>query len=1110
MSDLISTKAVIHDLKDMAVEDDFCLDWLFNEREGHDLRIEVNPRLQEERNLQGLQSADESAEMTSPKMRKSEASAQKHRLGEDLLQKDSANPEYSVSLEGFEEKKNTPLLSELKRNVLEKPSLGLVRVNNEEMEEFPFMDVKGESWESEVSDTVSVIEEVDLSGVQLDEFEEAAESGVPFAVKLEENLSTDEGDNSFDLELFYESEGSDLDFEEAENEEQSQTIEEDISHQQFWEAMTKEWKKRLQVMKSLRKMRKMIKFNHLQCKSLIETYLNVKVLMQHPEDYLIFSMGMPDEIRTLRCVLDTFVELTRVMKHGEMLVQDCTGEDWIAAALMRVTIEPKHRQWKAVTPICLHLRDFQWILHVVGVTIASILSVSEDRTPNVDNEDILRMFTLTGQMPNQAMVRHDRETFLKGLLEYLNASSSSELGMTTDYQSAQFMVWKLQGRSPANEAQLRSRNTMTYIRMLGKGSYGVVNRWKWLRIEVAVKEWTKDASRVHFEQEIKFADLQHPHIVPVLDYWLDRGQGMLTMELMGAFDGRETMWANLWDRIQKGPKLSIFQAINVMVQIAEAMKYLKECRVVHRDLKATNVLVSSCRCGDQNCLVAKLADFGESKHKPNSSSITTKNRGTRSWMAPEVWSNGGMHKYTMAADVYSFAVTCSEILTGKVPFEGIKKTELHDAVVNRQIRPELPDSESCPTFLSAYICKCWSTDPKSRPIFSDICEFLRYCKERLLRNELAFNVPSFNENEARVLLKHLGLQWCLQKDENGSLRLSDDVYRHVVMLAIQQRKWMELDNVKRIQVQLDFANYLGDWTGAEHQYNIAVKLLQNLAEAYDDPEVHWRLGYCFELGLGVAEDFEEAALHYRIATVLDDRYGRAYVELGRCYALGRGVPENVELASNFWLKALECLPVASTISSIREQIEILVRKDLDGPGHLIAPTECRERAASRLLDLTIAPTGSPGRILLKYAFDEDEVALRKLKESTSCEEPISIEGMEGILKGEQLSAETTREIRRKYYTTVLRRDAERSEKEKDFIVKILQCVQEEVPVAISKESNEKPRLTLDASSKDVPAPPPSTFWLFVISFSVWFMLNFFWPKGLPIVSSPRQPLSPSW
>ena len=88
------------------------------------------------------------------------------------------------------------------------PSLRRVRFNDEEMEEYPFMDVKDDSGESEVSDIQSVIEEFDFSGVQLNEFEEAAESGVTFAVKLEENLSTDEEDFFFDLQLSDESESN--------------------------------------------------------------------------------------------------------------------------------------------------------------------------------------------------------------------------------------------------------------------------------------------------------------------------------------------------------------------------------------------------------------------------------------------------------------------------------------------------------------------------------------------------------------------------------------------------------------------------------------------------------------------------------------------------------------------------------------------------------------------------------------------------------------------------------------------------------------------------------------------------------------------------------------
>ena len=261
------------------------------------------------------------------------------------------------------------------------------------------------------------------------------------------------------------------------------------------------------------------------------------------------------------------------------------------------------------------------------------------------------------------------------------------------------------------------------------------------------------------------------------------------------------------------------------------------------------------------------------------------------------------------------------------------------------------------------------------------------------------------------------------------------------------------------------------------------------------------------------------------------------MELGRCYALGRGVPKNVELASKYWQKALECLPVTSTILSIEEQIEILVAKDLDGPGHLIAPTECRERAASRLLDLTIVSTGSPGRMLLKYAFDEDEFALGKLKGPTSFDEPTSIEGplvfrmqedpsscqgptfMEDILPTScegptsiediiptfmvvKPSVEAFRESRRKYYRTLLCRDAERSEKEKDLIVEILLCAEVGVPVCTPEERNMVPRLPLEASSQDFPDSlvlpqshdlPRSALGLFILSLFVWFVLKYIWP-----------------
>ena len=138
-------------------------------------------------------------------------------------------------------------------------------------------------------------------------------------------------------------------------------------------------------------------------------------------------------------------------------------------------------------------------------------------------------------------------------------------------------------------------------------------------------------------------------------------------------------------------------------------------------------------------------------------------------------------------------------------------------------------------------------------------------------------------------------------------------------------------------------------------------------------------------------------------------------------------------------------------------------------------------------------TESSGTLLLKCAFDEDKFALRKLQGPTSREESTSIEDLKVILKGHQHSAETAREVRRKFYTTVFRQDAERSKKEKNLIVEILLCV-EEVPVAIPKESNKEPRHLLNTSLKDAHALPQSRFWFFIISFFMWFVLNYLRPK----------------
>jgi serine/threonine protein kinase len=105
---------------------------------------------------------------------------------------------------------------------------------------------------------------------------------------------------------------------------------------------------------------------------------------------------------------------------------------------------------------------------------------------------------------------------------------------------------------------------------------------------------------------------------------------------------------------QKGV-LKMPMLLRVAIDISKGMDYLHQNKIIHRDLKAANLLM------DENEVV-KVADFGVARVQ-SQSGIMTAETGTYRWMAPEVIE----HKpYDYKADVFSFGVVLWELLTGKV------------------------------------------------------------------------------------------------------------------------------------------------------------------------------------------------------------------------------------------------------------------------------------------------------------------------------------------------------------------------------------------------------------------------------------------------------------
>ncbi|KAE8670308.1 non-specific lipid-transfer protein-like isoform 1 [Hibiscus syriacus] len=166
--------------------------------------------------------------------------------------------------------------------------------------------------------------------------------------------------------------------------------------------------------------------------------------------------------------------------------------------------------------------------------------------------------------------------------------------------------------------------------------------------------------------------------------------------------------------------LDLRVALNFALDIARAMDCLHANGIIHRDLKPDNLLLTA------NQRSVKLADFGLAREETVTEMMTAET-GTYRWMAPELYSTvtlrrGEKKHYSNKVDVYSFGIVLWELLTNRMPFEGMSNLQAAYAAAFKQERPSLPDDIS--PELAFIIQSCWVEDPNMRPSFSQIMRML--------------------------------------------------------------------------------------------------------------------------------------------------------------------------------------------------------------------------------------------------------------------------------------------------------------------------------------------------------------------------------------------------
>lgn len=306
---------------------------------------------------------------------------------------------------------------------------------------------------------------------------------------------------------------------------------------------------------------------------------------------------------------------------------------------------------------------------------------------------------------------------------------------------------KMGRRSDRNRSELRAAaeaiqyedwaidyNMLHIGERLGTGSTGQLFKGKYLSQDVAIKiieidecngsgtdgdthQSRQAAERLQiYKQEISIMRLvRHKNVVQFIGACSKWPQLCIVTELMAGGSVRDVLES-------RRSGLDFATAIKVLRDAARGMDFLHRRGVVHRDLKAANLLIDEYD-------VVKVCDFGVARLKPPSlntaenaekfSAEMTAETGTYRWMAPEVLE----HKpYNHKADVYSYGITMWEVLTGGVPYSGLTPLQAAIGVVQRCLRPEVPPYT--PSALATLMQQCWHADPRIRPEFSEVLDSL--------------------------------------------------------------------------------------------------------------------------------------------------------------------------------------------------------------------------------------------------------------------------------------------------------------------------------------------------------------------------------------------------
>jgi serine/threonine protein kinase len=253
------------------------------------------------------------------------------------------------------------------------------------------------------------------------------------------------------------------------------------------------------------------------------------------------------------------------------------------------------------------------------------------------------------------------------------------------------------------KAEQTATGRVVALKLLGKRA---------ISMEKEVKRFYREAKAV--------ASLMHPNIIQIYDAGKHGDFLYIAMEYVAG--------GSLKQRIRQEKRLSVTAALDIAIQVVQALQHAYERNIVHRDIKPENILLSEEG-------KAKLVDFGLAKdfQEAGTSGLTApgEGMGTLAYMPPEQIDNALMAE--QRSDVYSLGATLYHMVTGKPPFRGKTTSEFIMKILKEKPYPANEINPAVPPLLVALIEKCMEKAPEDRFQTPDeLLKHLQLCRESIV------------------------------------------------------------------------------------------------------------------------------------------------------------------------------------------------------------------------------------------------------------------------------------------------------------------------------------------------------------------------------------------